>query len=186
MELKKIVSEEFLTGVKGYTHPDKYVEIYVNPNESDFESARGDDRHKTNQIRFIADGKAKRVLIFSVEEIHHTILKELHIGSDYFEAFNPKNRILLGSAIKRGNSWFMAGSDSLQSIINSMRKEIAEQWEKDYAYMVFAEDWSWVNKWIKIDKEMSDLKKEYDLAERIKEMTFLSAAVKNILLKEKF
>jgi hypothetical protein len=160
MSIRKI-QEEFLTGIKGFYHSKGYVEIYVNPTEAEMLQASVDDE-KFVGIRFIADGREKKVYAFSAGEIHALVLEKLGLSNrDYASGFDIRRKLLMGTARREGGVWTMVDSDSIESMINAFPSH-AEQYEKDYLHMVFNTDWSWVNKWININRKMSEFKKEYE------------------------
>ena len=178
MNIRKI-QEEFLSGVKGRLHPKKYVEVFVNPTNYEMEEVAKDGPRQ--EIRFFADGRNKKVYIFSNEEIHSTVLQGLGLaGYDYKTAFTPKKQLLTGVAQKVNNKWTMTGSDAIGSLLYSASsKEGTENWERDYLHMLFNTDWSWANKWIEVDEELNNFKKEYKAKSGINESLYRTAKVEN-------
>jgi|WetSurMetagenome_2_1015567.scaffolds.fasta_scaffold39431_3 hypothetical protein len=156
MKLKNF-NEEFLTSTRGKYGRKEPIEVYVNPTYRDFIEA---SPQKPHEVRFVAVGKQNKVYIFDAAvAIHSEVTPVLGISGEWAETFNYKNKVLLGTAKQVGDKWVMNGSDSVLYWINYYPE--IETWQKSYLHMFYEEDWSWVNKYIDVNLEVSKYKKAY-------------------------
>jgi hypothetical protein len=122
---------------------DEGFPIFINPDQSELKEC-GDE------VRFIADAEHKKVYAWDAfATIHNTIKNQL-----YLKDFSPS--MFWGLASKQGNRYILVTSDEFNNKVKLYRRDmLCQQFVDD----VFTYDWSWVNKYIEVDKYFQYIKK---------------------------
>jgi hypothetical protein len=123
------ILEEYLTLYKqaGYSTP-----IYLNPTKSEL-------RELGDSIRFIADSEQKKIYAGSAMVVVHEEIKELV----HLKKRGPTQ--LWGHAKRKGDKYILVGSDELRYRVEY--RDILPEYVREF----FAQDWSWVNRYIDIE-----------------------------------
>jgi hypothetical protein len=142
----------------------KATPIYKNPSRSDFLEilrAAREEKHKVEEIRFVADTNSKTVYVADGYNIGHPeILKAVGLPSNRFA--NPQ--IQLGSAsLNNGKATVWSTRMESDYFYNKVKGdvELMNYYKKTYNY-----DWSWVDKYV--SGFSNELKKGKDLFLKLK------------------
>lgn len=132
MRLKQYLREKF---AEGFNHWSGYVEIFVNPSRKEMnEALKQGSTGKT--VRFIADGKTKKLYVWSIDVLHALAWKELGFttGGGYAMGNN-----LAGIAERHvpGPRWIMTEATSLVN-----KKKYDWSWAKQIEITDYVNKWS--------------------------------------------
>ena len=144
MRLQKFLNEEYHGRVKP-SHSIYSHEVFVNPSRKEMMSCKNYD-----QIKFIADGKIKKLYIWDPDTSMHKELWEKEFKRNYINDINGEV-LLPGYAEQLGGKWIMEDVDG-SYIVNSLIRLLEENNKLDQYVKTF----DWVNKWIDIKKYFKD------------------------------
>lgn len=133
----RLLIEEFVKGVK---HDDDYFEIFSNPTFNEIKKIES-----FPYFRFIADDKNKKVYVFNSNLLHSYAAKNLNIFTYYI----PTDEYLFGEGVASVKSKKIIGD-------RMFFLEAAIHDKLPIAKKVLKKDWSWVNKYVDINKIMRE------------------------------
>ncbi len=150
-EFLNSINEEFFDSFK---LKGDIVELFVNPTKYEFKEVfkvkpefRGTPAGKTfarikNSIRFVADAKKKKLIIWNSEFLHYEVLKK--IGYD-LETVPTNPAMIAGLAQPKGDGWEIDFTDDATFYGDDVEdsKEVADKYAKDFAKV----DWKWLDKY---------------------------------------
>ena len=132
--ISKKIFEEFAGAVR--SSDGQYIEIFENPSEDEFRESQ-QEISDGKYIRFIADSKSKKVYIFPPRIIHQIVANKLGL---------KMQTSIWGVAKKRTDGWWAVSSDMMQ-----LHPEIKKP--------LFEKNWSWAEKYIKLESFINFAKK---------------------------
>ncbi|HUS50735.1 MAG TPA: hypothetical protein VMZ91_11265 [Candidatus Paceibacterota bacterium] len=121
-------------------------DIFVNPSKNELREIS----NKDDSFRFLADNKTKKFYVFNVELLHSTAAYLLKLNG--YWSHKPEDFIVGGVAYK----------DSFSSFNN------LSMLNKEEIKKVYALDWSWTDRWVKLDKYLKNKKLMEEWADSIK------------------
>jgi hypothetical protein len=135
--------------------------IFKNPSIKEMREV-DDGRHG---IRFSADNTTKTLYVWgAMYSNHYDARKQLNLSckSGYFSGKHVCGHILDGWAEKSGSSYEMFACDGVPQGIHDIRIEI-ERGDREginYAKDILSQDWTWVDRYIKVSEHLDYLRKE--------------------------
>jgi hypothetical protein len=150
---KKIseISEEYFSAKRVRAN---FVEVYVNPTQSEIISACSKD---SKRIRFTANAKNQKVFIWNaMNAIHYDMLPML--GQEYTDVYP---NIIGGLAEVQGGKTVMVGWDNFHHIMDVMSSSSRSN-AIEFLTKLFSYNWSWLDKYFQATNYINKRKLEFE------------------------
>lgn len=157
------LSEEWLSSISTFRG---HTDLYKNPGSSDFLEL---NRNQVKLVRFIADSRSNNVYVANAStSIHYDIVSS--VGGSVVSDFNHVEPTLLqGLASVSGSTAIVTESDLIEYYMEKMKKLLlqtipdTEEYIKVKHYLdtVLNTNWSWLNRYIKVDGYLSRTRQIY-------------------------
>lgn len=130
----KLVSEEFVTGFSNRLNSE-YVEVFSNPSKQRINKLSEEFNGK-RYIRYIADGKKKKLYVFPPSALHFDVAKEIR-AAGYIDN-PPKFLFLMGIGERVSGEWVSHETNSFST---------SDEHDEDLAKGILAANWDWTKKY---------------------------------------
>jgi hypothetical protein len=155
----RFLLEEYETILK--TNYGTVSTVFKNPSRKDMREV-DDGKHG---IRFSADNTTKTIYVWGgMRSNHYDVRTHLNLAckSGYFSGKYVCGHILDGWAEKSGSNYEMFACDSVPQGMHDIRIEIesGDLEGINYAKDILSQDWSWVERYIKVNEYLDYLRKE--------------------------
>lgn len=157
-----LVLEEFVTGFIN-RHNSEYVEVFANPSKKQIDSV-AEEYDGKKYIRYMADGKEKKLYIFPPSVLHLDVVKE--IGSEGYFRHPSRYFYLMGIGVKENGKWVSKHSNSFSA---------TDSYDKEFVEEVLDAEWDWTKRYhLNVDPLLNRMKKHKSVYNDDLESSFMA------------
>lgn len=152
------INEKWVKGTKS-NNLNKYREIFVNPSKKELQEIVKDARY--DSIRFIADGRRKKIYVVLYDVFHYTLAEEIGMSESEFiyKTFAGMGDVMMRGVEVDGITDYLSHSTAYLERYVELGEEILNgdyDWMKRYHFYFPLEYLNWLRDEIEMTREELD------------------------------